>query len=149
MGRESMKYTKPIPKDVKTEIGKPTRIYAHENYPESKYAIDFIVDIGTSVLAARDGKVSKIKSDSDKWGLNPELVKEVNFVAIDHRDGTYAEYLHLGKDKVVVSVGQDIKVGDVLGYTGLSGCMDVPHLHFNVFKIVEGKGVSMSVEFVD
>lgn len=74
---------------------------------------------------------------------------EVNFVAINHGDGTYAEYLHLGKDKVGVKKGQNIKAGDLLGYTGYSGVMDIPHLHFNVFKIGNGKGISIPIEFED
>lgn len=147
MGHEDMKYRYPLAKNIEIKTAKPTGEYAHENFPEIKYAVDFLAEIGTPVLATRDGIVWKIKSDSDKWGLDKDLSQEVNFVAIDHGDGTYAEYLHLGKDKVVVERGQKVKVGDLLGYTGLSGCMDEPHLHFNVFKIENGKGTSIPVEF--
>ena len=101
----------------------------------------------TPVLSAREGVVWKIKSDSDTWGLDKNLASEVNFVAIDHGDGTYAEYLHLGKDRVIVEKGQKVKAGDLLGYTGLSGVMDKPHLHFNVFKIENWKSVSIPVEW--
>ena len=138
-----MHYVKPFPKGTKYKISKPKGIYAHENYPESKYALDFLLDINTPVLASRNGVVIKVKSDSDKWGLNPKFTKEVNFVAIDHWDNTYSEYLHLGKDKVIVKKGHKVKVGKLLGYTGFSGIMDLPHLHFNVFKIENSKGISI------
>ncbi len=142
-----MKYNYPLPKNIKIEIAHPVGDYAHENFIESKYAVDFLVDIGTLVLAARDGKVLKIKDDSDKWGLDRNLAQEVNFVIIDHGDRTYSEYLHLGKNKVLVKEGQQVKIGNLLGYTGLSGCMDTPHLHFNLFRVENGKGVSTPVEW--
>lgn len=141
-----MKYKIPLPKNVNVEAVSPKGKYVHENFPESKYAVDFLVDIGTPVLAAHRGVVFKMKSDSNRWGLDKKFLNDVNFVAINHRDGTYAEYLHLGKDKVVVKNGDEVKAGDVLGYTGYSGVMDIPHLHFNVFKIEEGKGVSIPFE---
>ena len=138
-----MNYIKPFPKGIKYKIAKPKGIYVHENYPESKYAIDFLLDINTPILASRDGMVVKLKSDSNKWGVDSKFTKEVNFVAIDHGGNTYSEYLHLGKDKVIVKKGQKVKVGKLLGYTGFSGVMDSPHLHFNVFKIENGKGISI------
>lgn len=143
----SMKYKYPLPEGVEIRTSQPKGEYAHENFPESRYAVDFLVDIGTPVVAARSGIVLMIKSDSDKWGLDKSLSGEVNFVGIDHGDGSYAEYLHLGKDKVIVRVGDKVNQGDVLGYTGLSGVMDVPHLHFNLFKIEEGEGYSIPVEW--
>ena len=137
----------PFPKGIKYEISHPKGEYAHENYSESKYAIDFLVPEGTPVTAAHSGKVFKTKSDSDKWGLDKELAKEANFVAIKHDDGTYAEYIHLGKDKVLVKEGQAINKDDLIGYTGLSGLMDKPHLHFNVFTVQNNKAKSIPIKF--
>jgi len=142
-------YKLPFPETVEKKIVRPTGEYAHENSPESKYAIDFLLDINTPILAARGGKVIQAKSDSDNHGLDAKLADEANYVAIYHGDGTYAEYIHLGKDKVEVQEGQEVETGDLLGYSGLSGCMSDPHLHFNAFKIKDGKGVSIPVEFTD
>jgi murein DD-endopeptidase MepM/ murein hydrolase activator NlpD len=142
-----MKYKLPLPSNVQTKMVQPTGIYSHKNYPESKYAIDFLVDVDTPVLAAREGIVWRTKSDSSEYGLDPKFSTKVNFVAIEHNDGTFAEYVHLGKDKIVVKVGQRVKVGDILGYTGLSGCMDLPHLHFNLFTVKNGRGISIPFKF--
>ncbi len=142
-----LKYQLPFSKDIKFKIAKPEGKYAHEKYPEIRYAVDFIIPIGTPVLAIRAGKVIDLKDDSDEWGTDLSFVDKVNFVAIDHQDGTYAEYLHLGKDKIKVKKGDKVKTGDLLGYAGLSGCMDMPHLHLNVFKIKNGKAISISVKF--
>lgn len=144
----SLEYCLPFPETVEKRICRPTGEYAHENFAASKYAIDFLLDVDTPILAARGGRVIQIKSDSDKWGLEIILADQVNYVAIDHGDGTYAEYIHLGKDRVEVRVGQEVKVGDLLGYSGLSGCMSHPHLHFNVYIIIDGKGVSIPPVFM-
>ena len=88
-------YRLPFPETVEKKIVRPTGEYAHENFPESRYAIDFLLDIDTPILAARGGRVIRIKSDSDKHGLDAKLANEANYVAINHGDGTYAEYIHL------------------------------------------------------
>lgn len=141
------KYQLPFSKDIKFKIAKPEGEYAHEKYPEIRYAVDFIVPVGTPVLAIRAGKVIDLKDDSDKWGTDLSFVDKVNFITIDHQDGTYAEYLHLGKDKIKLKKGDKVKTEDMLGYTGLSGCMDEPHLHLNAFKIIKEKAISIPIKF--
>ncbi len=140
-------YEFPFPSYIEKIIGNPTGKYAHGNFPRDRYATDFLLPINTPILAARDGKVVGIKEDSDKWGLDIKLADEVNEVVIAHRDGTYAHYAHFGKYRVKVRIGQQVQTGDLLGYSGLSGCMSEPHLHFNVFKIENGKPISIPVRF--
>jgi len=139
-------YVLPIPKSLTLEILKPKGKFAHENFIESRYAIDFKVPIGTPVMAAKEGEILIIKADSKKYGIDAKA-EDANFVCIDHGDGTFAEYIHLGYQKIFVKVKQHVKQGDVLGLTGYSGVMDVPHLHFNLFKIVDKKAVSIPVDF--
>ena len=127
------KYIVPLPKNIKYEICKPTGEFAHENLIVSKFAIDFKAPVDTPVLAARSGKVLLIKDDSKKWGLDAKL-EDANFILIDHGDETYGEYLHLGYKKILVKVDQFVEQGDVIGFIGYSGVMDLPHLHFNVFQ---------------
>ncbi|MBI2136363.1 hypothetical protein HYU06_04785 [Candidatus Woesearchaeota archaeon] len=81
-------YELPFPEDVEKKIGKPTGKYAHENFPESRYAVDFLLDVDTPILAARGGKVTQVKSDSDKWGLDSKFIDEANYVGICHGDGS-------------------------------------------------------------
>jgi murein DD-endopeptidase MepM/ murein hydrolase activator NlpD len=141
-------YKYPFPENIEAKPVQPTGIYTHGNYPESKYAIDFLLPEGTSILAAREGKVMKTKDDSNEYGLNPIYATKANYVAIEHNDGTYAEYVHLKHKGVTVQQGQVVQAGEIIGYSGLSGCMDVSHLHFNVFKIEDGKGISIPFEFL-
>ena len=137
----------PFPETIEQRIVRPTEKYDHENSPGSKYALDFLLNIGTPILAARGGTVFRTESSFGEGGLDEKFANEVNYVAVNHGDGTFAEYLHLGKDQVDVEEGQEVQTGDLLGYSGLSGCMSHPHLHFNVFKIDDGKAISIPVEF--
>ena len=59
-----------------------------------------------------------------------ELAREVNYVVIDHLDGTSALYLHLSK--VSVKIGDKISQGQEIGLSGNTGWSTEPHLHFQV-----------------
>ncbi|MGO4776773.1 peptidoglycan DD-metalloendopeptidase family protein, partial [Lysobacter sp. 2RAB21] len=80
--------------------------------PEHRYAIDFAAEIGTPVLAARDGTVMQVETDFDKAGLNLEKFGDrANFVRIVHDDGSMALYAHLkADDGVIVRVGQRVQL---------------------------------------
>ncbi|MFA5233425.1 MAG: M23 family metallopeptidase [Sulfurimonas sp.] len=105
------------------------------HFGSSRYAIDFAMDVGTKIYAARDGKVAKTKSDSNIRGIGKEYSKHGNFVTIEHSDGTFATYYHLKQNGVAVSVGNTVKRGDLLGYSGNTGYSSGPHLHFAVFTL--------------
>lgn len=101
-----------------------------------KNAIDFPLPIGTEVLAARDGKVIAVKVDSDEGGTEEKYqrdpVKYLNTIAIKHENEEISEYLHLKCYGSKVQVGQHVKEGDVIGYSGNTGFSTAPHLHFHV-----------------
>jgi murein DD-endopeptidase MepM/ murein hydrolase activator NlpD len=140
-------YRLPFPEEIEEKRVSSTGKYAHENFPESRHAIDYLLDVGTPILASRRGIVLKTESRFGEGGIDLEFANQVNHVTIDHKDGTYAEYLHLGQNQVTVKEGQEVETGDLLGYSGLSGCMSHPHLHFNVSKINDGKAVSIPFKF--
>ncbi|NOX16411.1 MAG: peptidoglycan DD-metalloendopeptidase family protein [Epsilonproteobacteria bacterium] len=54
-----------------------------------------------------------------------------NLVIIDHNYGFKTYYGHLYK-KMVVKMGQVVKKGDIIAYTGSSGLSTGPHLHYEV-----------------
>ena len=125
----------PFSNNVKAKYVRPKGDLAHENFELCKYAADFLVPDGTPVLAVKPGTVLILKDDSDIWGLDIKIANEVNYVAINHEDGTYCEYLHLGKGTVTVKVGEKVEIGQEIGKIGYSGCMLEPHLHLNAFII--------------
>ncbi len=109
------------------------------HFGRSKYAVDFAMDIGTDICAARDGKIVRIKSNSNKNGIGRAFSKYANYINIEHDDGTIAMYYHLKKDGVAVKVGERVKRGQLIGYSGNTGYSSGPHLHFGVFKASTAK----------
>ena len=110
--------------------------YSHTG-PE-QYAIDWKMQPGTPVHAARDGVVVKIKDDSDKGGPDRKFENMANYILVRHADGSIANYAHLQKAGAKVVLGQKVKAGDFIALSGNSGFSTGPHLHFAVFKTKNG-----------
>lgn len=53
-----------------------------------------------------------------------------NNVMIYHGNGIYSRYLHLSE--IHTGIGKKVKKGDILGYTGMTGRVEGPHLHWEV-----------------
>ncbi|MDQ7062221.1 MAG: M23 family metallopeptidase [Sulfurimonas sp.] len=100
----------------------------------SKYAIDFAMPTGTKIYAARAGVVVKIKENSNKGGYAKEFSSYGNYVTIEHEDATFATYYHLKQYGALVRVGDKVKKGALIAYSGNTGYSSGPHLHFAVFK---------------
>ncbi|MBL7727730.1 MAG: M23 family metallopeptidase, partial [Dinghuibacter sp.] len=101
--------------------------FSHKNIA----AIDFSMPVGTPVHAAREGVVYSYKSDSNEGGPWPKYKNKANYLMIKHADGSIACYWHLQKNGVVVKSGQVAK-GQLIGYSGATGFVLRPHLHFSV-----------------
>ncbi|NIM47542.1 MAG: peptidoglycan DD-metalloendopeptidase family protein [Candidatus Aenigmarchaeota archaeon] len=146
-------------KEHEVEIVNPGGEFAHENFPKSKYATDFVLPLGAPVLAAHEGTVMSAKHDSDVH-LSPAEVKHLtidekinlaskyaNLVEIRHKDGFFTEYAHLTKREVVSE--EDVKEGDVIGYVGMSRITSLSYLHINAFKMENEKPISIPVKFIE
>lgn len=94
---------------------------------------DFRAKVGTPVYASNDGVVVMSK---DRYYAGGSVV-------IDHGEGIYTCYYHLSK--MPLQVGVKVKQGDLIGYSGKSGRVTGPHLHFTV--MVQGKSVD-SQDFI-
>jgi len=80
--------------------------------------------IGDPITPFMQGKV--IYAGEISWGYGKHII-------IDHGDNMTSIYAHLSQ--INVSVGQDVKPGDIIGLMGSTGWSTGPHLHFqtNVF----------------
>ncbi|KFN48892.1 M23 family metallopeptidase [Arenimonas composti] len=105
--------------------------FSHDD-PGNRYAVDLIVPEGTPVFAARAGVVVQTRAGHSEGGVDPSLRSRANFVRVLHDDGSMALYAHLRENGVTVRPGQQVTLGQVLGYTGNTGFSSGPHLHFAV-----------------
>ncbi len=102
------------------------------------YAFDFDLTTDT-IAAARGGRVTMVRMDSDVGGCSPAFSGSANYIVIDHGDGTSGLYLHLAQDGVFVKPGDMVWQGQYIGISGATGltCSDKDagpglHLHFQV-----------------
>jgi len=110
-------------KDIHTHVGK------------RKNAIDYLVPEGSSIYSAQAGEVVWVKQDSKIGGDNPKYAEYGNFITIKHKNGEYTTYDHLQYGGAKVKVGDKVKKGQEIGYSGNTGQTKGPHLHFEVFKL--------------
>jgi murein DD-endopeptidase MepM/ murein hydrolase activator NlpD len=96
-----------------------------------RYALDFAMPKGTPIVAARGGTVVHVQDGFEKGGADPELLQRANIVVVAHGDGTVASYGHLSSG-LPVSVGDSVAEGDLIAYSGATGFVGQPHLHFHV-----------------
>ncbi len=114
----------------------------------SRYAIDFSMKIGTAIHAVREGVVVKTKSNSNKGGYSREFASQGNYVTIAHKDGTFATYYHLRQAGVSVKIGEKVKRGDLIAYSGNTGYSSGPHLHLAVFSAVSASSTqTIAIKF--
>lgn len=106
-----------------------------------QYAIDFAMPIGTSVTAARSGKVIKTVEEFRFSGTTDYYYNKANFVLIEHSDGTIGGYYHLDYQGVLVNVGDMITTGEKIARSGNTGFSTGPHLHFTVTTPINGREV--------
>lgn len=113
--------------------------FSHQQGSGDEHAIDWEMPVGTRICAAREGTVVAIRQDSDVGGEDRKYKHAPNYVVLRHDDGTFAEYCHLTKNGVIASLGQKVKTGQPLGFSGDTGFQSRPHLHFAVFQTVDGQ----------
>lgn len=109
----------------------------------SKYAIDFQLNVGEKIYAAREGTVVKVIDWFTKQG-GVELKHAANKIVIMHPDGTFGTYAHLVYKGSYVKEGDFINKGQKIGVSGLTGNTSGPHLHFVVRK---EKNISIPIYF--
>jgi murein DD-endopeptidase MepM/ murein hydrolase activator NlpD len=131
-----------------------------------EFAWDFGLPMRTPVVAVRAGKITLAETpsppgsecyqgcpgaggaDLEQQTCCAKCLFSANKVNVQHSDGVISSYSHL--DQVVVTVGQKVAAGDLLGYSGTTGCSTGPHLHFQImFGCPTGYCQSLPMTFDD
>lgn len=84
--------------------------------------IDIGASRGSAIYASKAGTVTTAGWSSTGYG---------NYVVINHGDGSSSLYGHM--TNYIVSAGQYVSQGQVIGYVGSTGNSTGPHLHFTIY----------------
>ena len=85
--------------------------------------IDFTSAIGTPIYATGNGVVEQADAESSGYGL---------CVKINHNFGYMTLYAHMSK--ILVTPGQKVRRGQVIGLLGNTGLSTGPHCHYEVHR---------------
>lgn len=83
--------------------------------------VDMAAAQGTPIYAAKNGRVTVTSFQAGGAGY---------YVSISHGDGFASIYMHM--THYIVSPGQYVQAGQVIGYVGSTGGSTGPHLHFGI-----------------
>lgn len=107
---------------------------------EHFHAVDWMMPEGARVRAARGGVVASVRVADTGSSFEDESYKlRTNFIRIAHEDGTVASYEHIRQNGATVRVGQRVRTGELIGYSGNVGYSSAPHLHFVVQSPINGR----------
>jgi len=87
---------------------------------EEHTGVDLAVTIGTPIRAVGGGTVIDSGNDPE-YGI---------FVLLSHPDGYASKYGHLSRS--LVTTGQRVNAGEVIGLSGNTGRSTAPHLHLEI-----------------
>lgn len=110
----------PIRYDLVTS-GYGYRIHPIYGTKRMHHGIDLAAPKGRAIVASRSGIVTNASYESDA-GYN---------VTINHMDGFASVYMHM--THYIVSKGDKVVAGQVIGYCGSTGASTGPHLHFGIY----------------
>lgn len=113
---ETVLYPLPVKAEISSGVG--MRLNPITQQEAFHYGVDIVAPLGTPILAAFSGRVLY----ADRFaGLG-------NLVILEHSNRQVTRYAHMSK--MIVSPGQVVKQGDVIGFVGATGRAQVSHLHF-------------------
>lgn len=115
-----IKFIWPCPASSRITSRFGSRTSPTEGASSNHQGIDVGAPTGTNIVAAAAGEVV-VSTYSYSAG---------NYVMINHGGGVYTVYMHASK--LLVSVGQSVKQGQVIAKVGSTGYSTGPHLHFGI-----------------
>jgi murein DD-endopeptidase MepM/ murein hydrolase activator NlpD len=155
----SVKYSLPFHGTWTVVNGGVTQKESHSwEIPTQRYAYDFVIldktgksfngeetrpdsfyCYGKDIFAPADGVVIEVGNGNpdSKITLDRKAICAAgdirgNYILVKHSKDEYSLLAHLKPDSIIVSVGQNITLGEKLAECGNSGNSSEPHLHFQI-----------------
>lgn len=85
--------------------------------------VDLAAPVGAPIMASADGEVIISRMGGWNGGYG-------NYIVVRHPNGTQTLYAHNSRN--IVSVGDIVHQGDIIGYIGSTGKSTGPHVHFEI-----------------
>lgn len=127
------KFIVPVKDRIKRNFGE-RRIF-NDGFLSRHRGIDILSPAGTPVRASNSGKIV----------LTRDLYYSGNTIIINHGIGLFSIYCHLSK--VCAEEGKSVDKGEIIGYTGSTGRVTGPHLHWG-FKLFDKYIAPLSVVYL-
>lgn len=110
----------PVSAPITQRFGENPEVYARFRFPGHN-GLDYGCAIRTPVRAAAGATVDKVAFEEGGFG---------RYVKLRHVGLVYTIYAHLSE--VIVEPGERVEAGEIIAYSGSTGFVTGPHLHFSV-----------------
>ena len=110
----------PSSRRITSDYGLRGDPFGNSSSSEFHKGIDIGAPVGTPIVATASGVVA--------WATRSSSAG--NWVVINHGDNLISVYMHMAY--YIVSGGDYVEAGQVIGYVGLTGQTSGPHLHFGI-----------------
>ena len=107
-----------------------SRIHPITGVKQPHLGTDWATPVGTPVYAVADGRVKQAVTGHPAAG---------NYIELQNGERYVTRYLHL--DRLSVAAEQQVRKGDLIGYSGNTGLSTGPHLHFELY--IDGQAVDI------
>jgi murein DD-endopeptidase MepM/ murein hydrolase activator NlpD len=120
-------FIKPVNSVITSLYG--VRLHPVDNIYRMHKGIDLRAPVGTKIYATGNGRIKYA-------GMRGSLG---NTIYIDHGYGFVTLYAHMSRFAEGMKAGKEVVRGQLIGYSGASGIVAAPHLHYEIF--VDGEQV--------
>ncbi|MEM6801322.1 MAG: peptidoglycan DD-metalloendopeptidase family protein [Bacteroidota bacterium] len=116
----------------------------------ARYALDFALQVGDTICSAADGFVIGVIEGYKYGGSSRKWRDYANYITLYHPESKlYTQYVHLDHEGSLVEVGDEVKMGEAIAISGLTGFTSKEHLHFNVLRPSKEGMESFKIEFIE
>lgn len=145
---KSIQLALPYPNGKKYKVIQGNNSNYTHNTDWSRFAVDFNLKLNDTVCAATNGFIVGVIDSYKYGGKGDKWNSYANFITIyEPSSGLFTQYVHLKEKGSFVQVGDEVKRGQPIALSGMTGNTDTPHLHFNCLTPTESENGLKSIPF--